>query len=135
MKRLLSLPLILLSILPVHATGATAVEPTRTATQGPSQLSSQARQWVLGADAWARPRHGDELVQEPALREAVAAVGEDGQLVIRYPVGEEGVLWAQELKSWLVALGLPSQRLSTQPGYQRDDTIILYLQNQTENSP
>lgn len=136
MKFYLSLSLVLLLTTMSHSAAASAAEPpVAAAADGLPGLQPQPRQWVLSADAWARPRHGDELVREPALREAVAAAAEDGHLLIRYPAGEEGVLWAQELKSWLVALGLPSRRLDTQFGYQRDDTIILLLEPQTENTP
>ncbi|NIV21427.1 MAG: hypothetical protein GWN54_12820 [Gammaproteobacteria bacterium] len=82
-------------------------------------------QWIVPADEWARPRDGARVVSLAPLRDsAVEWMREpDQRLVIRYPGGEEGVLWAGELRDWLVALGIPSARVELVPGYPRADAM------------
>lgn len=72
-------------------------------------LSADSRPWQLSADTWARPRDGQVVTQMQPLPDVVASWSEDpGQrLIIRYPGGEDGQLWAYELRSWLVSLGVP----------------------------
>lgn len=74
--------------------------------------------WRISALEWAQPRHGEWLVRHPVLAEAVDELQQQpqSQLQIRYPGGDEGVLWAEELQAWLVALGVPSSRIERVPG-------------------
>jgi len=55
---------------------------------------------VITAEEWSRPRRGEELVALPALADTVNDfLSRPNQLIqIRYPGGEEGVLWAEELR-------------------------------------
>ena len=82
---------------------------------------------VITAEQWARPRSGEWLVQLPAIKRTVRAyLGEDAQrILIRHPRGEEGVLWAEELRGWLIALGVPSEDVSVQPLSGREDAVEL----------
>lgn len=82
---------------------------------------------VVTAEDWARPRSGESLVQMPALKRTLRAyLGDDAQrIVIRHPQGEEGVLWAEELRGWLVALGVPSEDVSVSADSSRLDAIEL----------
>jgi len=68
-----------------------------------------AAEWLLPPEAWARPRDG-------AAVRAWMAAPEGSTLVIRYPGGEAGLVWASELRDWLVALGVPPAALSLAPG-------------------
>ncbi len=66
----------------------------------------------------------------PALKSTVREyIGTDDQgarrILIRHPPGEEGVLWAEELRSWLVALGVPSVDVAVSPTSTRVDAIEL----------
>ena len=85
--------------------------------------------WLLGADDWARPRDGVAMVQMPPLPEVVEAWEQqpDQRLIVRYPGGEEGLLWANELRSWLVALGIPSVHQELVAGSSQPDRIELEL--------
>ena len=69
--------------------------------------------FVLEADTWSRPRSAETLIGMVPLREAVRSLqaDESRRLAIRHPEGEQGELWAAELRDWLVALGIPSARL------------------------
>ena len=97
---------------------------------------------VITADQWARPRSGESLVQMPALKRTVRdylgqIAGRDDEqggsrntrrdqrIRIRHPRGEEGVLWAEELRGWLIALGIPSTDIAMSPDSTRVDAIEL----------
>lgn len=81
--------------------------------------------WEITASEWARPRHGDWLVRQQVLVAAIEQLrsAHASRLKIRYPGGDEGVLWAEELQSWLVALGLESDRIERVPGSGAADRI------------
>ena len=92
-------------------------------------MLAETVQWVLSADAWARPRNGQTVARMSPLPEVVSSWSEnDGQrLLIRYPGGEEGLLWAHELRSWLVALGVPLDDQELVAGSHQADRIELEL--------
>ncbi|WP_132971413.1 hypothetical protein [Thiogranum longum] len=112
------MPMYFLRIIIVAATGIVACG-----------VSAAGQVWLLGADEWARPRDGAVMVQMPPLPDVVEAwKGKpDLHLVIRYPGGEEGLLWANELRSWLVALGIPSGQQELVAGSSQPDQIELEL--------
>lgn len=92
---------------------------------------------IITASDWARPRSGESLVQMPALKSIVREyLGEDQhggrRIVIRHPRSEEGVLWAEELRSWLVALGIASEHIMVSAASTRADAIELAVID-TEN--
>ena len=70
---------------------------------------AETHHWVLSGEAWARPKDGHSVTRLPLLAEVINRWSESaGQRIpIRYRGGEEGLLWAHELRSWLVALGVP----------------------------
>ena len=93
---------------------------------------------VITAEDWARPRSGESLVRMPALKRTVRDyLNQKGnrkgsqnyqrgqRIFIRHPRGEEGVLWAEELRGWLVALGIPSADIALNPESSRIDAIEL----------
>lgn len=86
---------------------------------------------IVTADEWSRPRRGEALVDMPALNDTISGyLREPGQVVvIRHPGEEEGQLWAEELRGWLVALGIESShiRIDATPSSQ-SDIIELSLQ-------
>ena len=83
--------------------------------------------WTLSAADWARPRHGEWLSAHPSLAGALEALQQSPQsrLQLRYPGGDEGVLWVEELQAWLVALGLESERIDKLPGSGGEAAIQL----------
>ena len=97
-------------------------------------VSSAESVQVITAEDWARPRSGESLVQMPALKRTVrdyldqksSRNADRGQhIFIRHPRGEEGILWAEELRGWLVALGIPSADIEVSPESTRIDAIEL----------
>ena len=81
----------------------------------------------LTADQWSRPRAGAMIVQFPELNRAVERFERqpNGILLIRHDPADDGVLWAAELRSWLVALGIPSSRIRLQAQGGMPDHILV----------
>jgi hypothetical protein len=95
----------------------------------------QAASWTITAEEWARPRSGQSLVQMEPLIATMQVLNTESssRLVIRYPGGEEGALWASELRDWLVSLGVPSGRIKILAGQSSHENITLILNNLKEN--
>lgn len=92
---------------------------------------------TISAEEWARPRSGDLIVRLPAasgrVYDYLQAPG--SHLVIRYAGGEDGQVWAEELRAWLVALGIPSSDLELSPGAERTDRLELLLRGGGRRQP
>ena len=97
---------------------AQAVTPELLAKQSPVV-------WKLHAEQWELARSGDTILSLPVLNQVVRAwLAEKQKMIeIRYPGGEDGELWVQQLTDWLVSLGIPSKYLVTTPGSGADDVI------------
>lgn len=85
-------------------------------TSAASCESSSAE--LITAEDWSHPRNGVFVARLPAVAAAVdqMTARPNRKLLIRYPDGEAGVLWAQELRAWLVAMGISSNRIDIVPG-------------------
>jgi len=94
----------------------------------PAQAAENAV-FALQYDVWSVPRRAETLIAMPALRGAVQALGEapEGRLILRYPGGDAGTLWVNELESWLVALGVPRARIEKAPGSPDPRRIVLEI--------
>ena len=84
---------------------------------------------AIKSEQWEIPRHGEALLKQPELGRIVKQWMNDSQSIIeiRYPGGEEGEIWVQELMDWLVALGVPSTAMNHIPGSSAEDIINLVL--------
>jgi hypothetical protein len=74
--------------------------------------------YIITAEQWAVPRSAEVLLKMPALRTAIQTMQATpgNRLLIRYPGGDEGALWMSELRSWLISLGVSSQKIESVPG-------------------
>ena len=92
-------------------------------------VQAETTQWTLKADEWARPRDGQSVAAMQPLPQVIAgwSAVKGQRLLIRYPGGEEGLLWAHELRSWLVALGVPLDDQELVAGSHQADRIELEL--------
>lgn len=94
-------------------------------------VTAQAeQQFVLTAEEWSRPRSATVVKSYPATQKLVQAWLQNPQqqrIELRYPGGEEGSLWAGEVKDWLVAMGLSSSVLQTYPGHPKQGEIALVV--------
>lgn len=81
----------------------------------------------ITADQWASPRRGESVVRFERLAKLVEAFNQspDDQILIRHAKGEVGTLWAEELRSWLVSLGIPSSRIALTASSGPSDAIIV----------
>lgn len=88
--------------------------------------------WELEAADWARPRSGAALVGMAPLPSVVRAWSgaEDKDIAILHAGGEEGELWARELRDWLIALGVPGNRVRLVVGGSGPATLKLELRAQ-----
>lgn len=84
-------------------------------------MSVQAEELFRLSEAdWARPRTAAVVKSFTAVDQAVTEflkAPAEQRLELRYPGGEAGSLWAGELKGWLIALGIPSDKLEIYPGH------------------
>lgn len=92
--------------------------------------SVPADDFVVLADDWARPRHGERVASMPSLSRAVRAWMDAGDrhIAVIYPGGETGRLWGSEIRDWLVALGVPPDAVVVRAGSPRDDAVVLRLE-------
>lgn len=65
------------------------------------------------ADLWDRPRTGSSVTGAESIKRAVVAAlaQPDAQIVIHHPGGQEPLLQAEELRSWLGALAIDTRRI------------------------
>lgn len=93
-----------------------ALEPETTA---PTVANTRtANGYLLTAEMWARPRSGKAVLAMPPVRAAVQGLIRmpGSHLLIRYPGGDEGSIWAEELQSWLISLGIEPTLIEIRPG-------------------
>lgn len=92
-------------------------------------VSADSEPVQLRAETWELSRHGEKLIKNAELSALVQAWSTqvDARLEIRYPGGEEGELWSEELKNWLVSLGIPSAAMQSLPGSEAADIINIHL--------
>lgn len=90
-----------------------------------SALQVQAAPNSITAEQWELARDGERIASLPGLLGIVAhwSASENKLIEIYYPGGEEGEIWVNELKSWLVSLGIASQHMMLIPGSGQADVI------------
>jgi len=85
----------------------------------------------LSAEQWAVPRSVSSILSMQAVSSSIKVLQNNkySSLVIHYPGGDEGSLWALELRGWLISLGLSASKINLIPGSsdaaQLDLEIIL----------
>lgn len=91
---------------------------------------SLAESITITAEQWARPRSGSYVTGLTALNEQLARIDRagDSRLILHCPGDEKGMLWAEELRAWLVALGVPSARIQLKPDFGQIDIIRVEIQ-------
>lgn len=82
---------------------------------------------LLRANEWSVPKKAATLLVMPAIQKSMEKLQKNvnSTLKIKYPGGDEGTLWVNELRSWLIALGLSSNRIELVPGSAISTTIEL----------
>ena len=74
-----------------------------------------AQTYDVAPELWDRPRTGNAVLAQESLKRAAAALIErpDARIVIHHAPAQEPELQAEELKTWLAALAIDSNRVAT----------------------
>ena len=118
-------------------TGRTAVHWLLCAVLilAPSLIAAQSvpdvlLEHVIHHDDWPQQRNTETVLSLTAVQGLLDTYQEDKRhkISIRHPGGDYGDAWAQELRDWLVALGIPSDQILLEPGSGGQDRIVLLLE-------
>lgn len=88
------------------------------------------QEMVLSKVEWTIPKTAEAVLAMPGLQTAMGKLqaSAEARLKIYYPGGDEGSLWAVELRGWLVSLGLESDRITLISGSQYPDRLQLQIE-------
>lgn len=106
---------------------ALALMPAARADAAPDPDS-----FTLSAEQWALPRSGDALIRLVPIRGAVADwfATPDARILIQHSGSDAANLWVGELQDWLVALGIPADRIEKHVSAdQTEDAVTLKVQH------
>jgi hypothetical protein len=89
-----------------------------------------ATECAVSAADWSRPRSAAMVRALPGVSVCVGAwlAAPERRLVLVSAPGEEGGLWATELRDWLVALGVPSAAIELRAVGTDKDVLLLRLE-------
>jgi hypothetical protein len=98
--------------------------------------SVAAQSTVVTGDDWARPRTARSIAQFPALQALVKSFDRipSARIVVRHAKTEEATLWAEELRAWLVSLGIPSAHVRLEADGSDGEQLLLEIQKATPAS-
>lgn len=91
-------------------------------------------EWTISGEQWDRPRSGEWVTNIKLIAEAVNRFREDDNmlLAIKHPTSEAGSLWAYELRSWLIALGIPSDYIKLSSGEVSQERLKIQLKGKLQ---
>lgn len=75
---------------------------------------AMAQSFAVPAEFWMAPRSGEAVRAEPAVRRAVEtylALPNKRSIGIRHQRRDESIAQAEELRGWLIALGIDADRI------------------------
>ena len=84
----------------------------------------------LPQQQWAKPKRAETILAMPEIVQILQELEQqpDSHLLIRYPGGDEGTLWAHELRAWLVSFGIRSSLIEIRPGSSQVGMIEMQVQ-------
>jgi len=90
-------------------------------------FAAAAQIFVVPPELWDRPRSGRAVLEQPAIRQAVNAclAQPDARLVVHHGAGQESLLAAEELRSWLTALAVEPERVLLRGGLKPSEPLRL----------
>jgi len=93
-------------------------------------LAAAAQTFMVPPELWDRPRSGRAVLEQPAIRQAVnACLAQPGsRLIVRHATGQESLLAAEELRSWLVALAVEPGRISLRGDVTASEPLRLEIE-------
>ena len=80
---------------------------------GVLSCTAAAQTYEVPSELWDRPRTARTVASHENVKRAVTALlaQPEARLVIRHPTGQESLLQAEELQSWLSALAIDTRRI------------------------
>lgn len=93
-----------------------------------ASIAADQDSFKLSADQWALSRSGDGLIRLASVRDAMAdwLATPGAKIRIQYSGSDATSLWAGELQDWLVALGVPADRIEKRVSAdQAEDAVTL----------
>lgn len=77
-------------------------------------LGAAAQTFVVPPELWDRPRSGRAVLEQPAIRQAVNTyLAQPGtRIVVHHGSSQESALLAEELRAWLMALAVDTERIA-----------------------
>ncbi len=84
---------------------------------------------TIARDQWPQPANSMNIAALPQVRQVIEQFDESGRyrLVVRYPGGESGAKWAEQLVHCLVAYGIPGKFLGRELGSSDPDRLLLLM--------
>lgn len=78
-------------------------------------------------ELWDRPRSGQAMLEQPALKQAVNAyLAQPGaNLLVHHAAGQEALLQAEELRAWLIALAVEPGRVSLRNDLKSGESLTI----------
>ena len=100
-----------------------------------NSVQARDKPYLLTDVQWNVPRTESAILSMPTLQSVMKAYQADqttNRLLIKYPGGDEGTLWAYELRSWLVSLGISSNHIELVPGARNVNQLEIFVQSAKE---
>ena len=96
------------------------------------KMAMAATVHFLPQQQWAKPKRAETILAIPEIAQVLQELQDQprSNLLIRYPGGDEGTVWAYELRAWLVSFGLPSRMIEMRPGSSQAGMIEMQVQEQ-----
>ena len=84
---------------------------------------------TISRDQWPQHANSMSIAALPQVRQVIEQFDESGRyrLVVRYPGGESGAKWAEQLVHCLVAYGVPGEFLGRELGSGDPDLLLLLM--------
>jgi len=104
-----------------------SLRPFAALVLGLVALPASAQTHTLPPELWDRPRSAEIVLAQPAVRDAVRGLLEQpgSRLVIHHDPRQEGLLYAEELRSWLIALAVAGDAIALQADRNRGEPLTL----------
>ena len=92
-------------------------------------LATGADRIDVPRELWDRPRTGRAVLEQEAIRQAVtsALARPQSQIVIHHAAGQEPLLQAEELRSWLGALAIDTRRIALRSDGNPDASLTIEI--------
>lgn len=92
-------------------------------------FAAEAGRLQIPLELWDRPRSGRNVMAQPAIRQALAALiaQPEAKLAIQHAPNPESLLQAEEIKAWLAAHALSPARVELRPSLPPRQPLALEI--------